>query len=191
MVCLVFRAWEKFLGFIPESWKPNDFTRLRIGLAFLLIPFVVIDWLGVAFALYILAAFTDLIDGGLARARNQITAWGRKWDPVADKLLVLGPLTLAFLTYLHNWLLLGLLVVYIVVELTVIGVSWRILKREERRACPNVWGKAVTAWLGLVFVPLLFLGSPPSLMAAILVVGLFMKIVSLNGYIRRLLSPPH
>jgi CDP-diacylglycerol--glycerol-3-phosphate 3-phosphatidyltransferase len=41
-----------------------------------------------AITLFLLAAFTDALDGTLARVRKQITIWGTVADPVADKLLI-------------------------------------------------------------------------------------------------------
>lgn len=42
----------------------------------------------VAFAVFIVAAVSDLWDGHLARTRNQITSFGKIVDPLADKLLL-------------------------------------------------------------------------------------------------------
>jgi CDP-diacylglycerol---glycerol-3-phosphate 3-phosphatidyltransferase len=47
-----------------------------------------------AAALFSIAAATDWLDGYLARSRNEITAFGRFLDPVADKLLVATALVL-------------------------------------------------------------------------------------------------
>ena len=85
---------------------PNLITWSRI----LLIPFIVgvyylpNAWLGMegkniaATAIFVFAAVTDWLDGYLARALNQMSAFGAFLDPVADKLIVVGALiTLLYL----------------------------------------------------------------------------------------------
>jgi CDP-diacylglycerol---glycerol-3-phosphate 3-phosphatidyltransferase len=42
--------------------------------------------------LFVLAALTDLLDGHIARSRNQITTFGKFLDPLADKILVVTAL---------------------------------------------------------------------------------------------------
>lgn len=48
----------------------------------------------VAFALYVVAVGSDGIDGYLARARKETTAFGRIADPFADKIAICGILVL-------------------------------------------------------------------------------------------------
>jgi CDP-diacylglycerol--glycerol-3-phosphate 3-phosphatidyltransferase len=79
---------------------PNLVTLLRV----LLIPLIVAvfylpdDWLAydgknvAATAIFIVAAVTDWLDGYLARRLNQMSAFGAFFDPVADKLVVVGAL---------------------------------------------------------------------------------------------------
>lgn len=45
-----------------------------------------------AFVLFLVAAFTDFLDGYLARKWGMVTAFGRVADPFADKVLVVGSL---------------------------------------------------------------------------------------------------
>jgi CDP-diacylglycerol--glycerol-3-phosphate 3-phosphatidyltransferase len=51
----------------------------------------------IAFALFLVAAITDFVDGWLARRWNMVTAFGRVADPFADKVLIAGTL----ITLLH------------------------------------------------------------------------------------------
>lgn len=68
-----------------------------------------------AFWLFLLAAFTDFLDGYLARKFGQVTAFGRVADPFADKILVSGTfvLLLRFPEATEAWLLSGWYVVVV------------------------------------------------------------------------------
>jgi len=46
--------------------------------------------LDIALGLYILAGITDVIDGYIARRRDEVTSFGRVIDPFVDKVLVCG-----------------------------------------------------------------------------------------------------
>lgn len=46
----------------------------------------------IAFVLFLVAAFSDFLDGYLARKYGQVTAFGRVADPFADKVLIAGAL---------------------------------------------------------------------------------------------------
>lgn len=75
---------------------PDTLTLLRI----FIVPFLVVvlltpfsDWLGVprhilGVTLFLGAAFTDYLDGRIARSRDQVSRLGKLLDPIADKLLI-------------------------------------------------------------------------------------------------------
>ncbi|WP_343218930.1 CDP-alcohol phosphatidyltransferase family protein [Candidatus Palauibacter polyketidifaciens] len=46
----------------------------------------------IAFVVFVLAALSDLWDGHLARARGEVTSFGKIVDPLADKLLLVAAL---------------------------------------------------------------------------------------------------
>ena len=64
------------LSVIPE-WKTIELGNTGINLVFFII-----------FIFFVLASFTDYLDGHLARKNNQVTDLGKFLDPVADKLLI-------------------------------------------------------------------------------------------------------
>ncbi|MGI8495348.1 MAG: CDP-diacylglycerol--glycerol-3-phosphate 3-phosphatidyltransferase, partial [Pyrinomonadaceae bacterium] len=76
---------------------PNYLTLARIVIVPLLVvvlltPFAE-DWFGIssyalAIGIFLAASFTDILDGHIARRRNQVSNFGKLLDPIADKLLV-------------------------------------------------------------------------------------------------------
>lgn len=76
---------------------PNYLTFARIVIVPLLVVVLLTpvaeQWLGVsgyalAIVIFLIASFTDILDGHLARRRNQVSTLGKFLDPIADKLLV-------------------------------------------------------------------------------------------------------
>ena len=93
---------------------------------------------GVVFAL---AAFTDGLDGYIARRRDDVTTFGKLMDPLADKLLIVAALvSLVALDRLQAWIAM----VIIARELAVTGL--RALAVEEGVVISASWlGKVKTA----------------------------------------------
>lgn len=133
---------------------PNQLTFLRLGF----LPFFIIlifyrrfSW---ALAILILAAFTDMMDGLLARSLDQRTALGAYLDPLADKLLLSSSFVVLALEGQIRWwltiLVLGrdvLLLASAAVILATVGY---------RSFPPSVYGKITTGLqISLVFVVLL------------------------------------
>jgi CDP-diacylglycerol--glycerol-3-phosphate 3-phosphatidyltransferase len=76
---------------------PNYLTLARITIVPLLVvvlltPFAE-EWFGIssyvlAIAIFLAASLTDILDGHIARSRQQVSKMGALLDPIADKLLV-------------------------------------------------------------------------------------------------------
>ena len=86
---------EKIRKLFSNVWTiPNVLTIIRM----ILIPvFVVLFFKGhkmAALAVFCAASLTDMLDGYLARKLNQITDFGKLFDPLADKLMVLTAMVL-------------------------------------------------------------------------------------------------
>lgn len=127
---------KSVLKLIPKNIYPNYITIFRFlatpGVVFLMMNKQHYEGL---FA-FLFVAFTDAIDGSLARTRNQITAWGRIYDPLADKVLI-GSMVFAivfkYIDYWTSYLIIGL-------ETIIILVAWLRLKRGYKVQA-NIWGK--------------------------------------------------
>lgn len=119
---------------------PNwiTFSRLLgIPLIFYILKTPTNQNLWICLVIFLIASFTDFLDGYLARKLNQVTDLGKFLDPLVDKLLVLAPLlALIELGKVPAWgvfLILGR-------ELTIAG--WRVNQTNISGA--NIWGKCKT-----------------------------------------------
>ncbi|MFI6574938.1 CDP-diacylglycerol--glycerol-3-phosphate 3-phosphatidyltransferase [Nocardiopsis sp. NPDC050513] len=92
----------------------NILTMSRLVMVPLFVWFMLLDgpwWRLAAFAVFVLAAVTDRIDGELARRRNLVTDFGKIADPIADKALTGAALVvLSFQGDLWWWVTIAILV---------------------------------------------------------------------------------
>jgi len=115
---------KSVLLLVPKWLRPNIFTWFR----FISIPFVI--WLllykhlGYGLILFIISAFSDAIDGSLARTRNQVTEWGKTFDPLADKLLIGSATIIVVSKYINVYLA----ATVVIIELFLIAGAYYRLK---------------------------------------------------------------
>ena len=137
---------------------PNKLTMLRI----LLIPvfMVVLYWdfpgaTWVAVAIFIIASFTDLLDGKIARKYNLVTDFGKFADPLADKMLVTAALLwFVEIGQMPAWALL----IVLVREFAVSGL--RMIASDKGRVIAAGWSGKVKTASTMVCIVLMFLPIP-------------------------------
>lgn len=125
-----------FLRFIPDWIQPNHITLFRIIATpptLLLLFDRHFEW-GVP--LFFLVAFTDALDGALARTRNKITVWGMMFDPLADKLLIVPVVLILIFSQLSFMLAASIACIESLIVL--LAVLWR---KKGHTVKSNVWGK--------------------------------------------------
>ena len=135
---------------------PNRLTFLRVVLTGVIIVVLLRPGLPAklwATGLFMVAVLTDWLDGYLARRLQQITPLGKLWDPIADKLLVIGLLAVfAHLRIVPLWMV--LVVVAREVAVTVARVV-ALRRRAVIAAAKEGKQKAVVQMLTLMLALLL------------------------------------
>jgi CDP-diacylglycerol--glycerol-3-phosphate 3-phosphatidyltransferase len=162
----------------------NQLTFLRIFLSFICIGLILKNsfysllW---AFIIFIIASFTDFLDGFMARRKKIISDLGKLLDPVADKILIIG-VFLAFLQLrvVNAWMVsIIMLREFIITGMRFYSLSKGIILEAKR------WGKHKTfsQVLGIIFIfiiLILFKRNPQSKF----IILLYYKLIPLiMGYI--------
>ena len=130
---------------------PNKLTLLRVVLipVFMFfsltsaVPFSNI----IALFVFVLAFFTDMLDGYLARKNNQVTNFGKIMDPLADKLLVTAAmLCMLSVDVISPWAV----IIILAREFIISGI--RIAAASEGQViAASKWGKIKTVWQFIAF----------------------------------------
>lgn len=127
---------------------PNKLTLLRVIMIPFFVVFMLVDlsaYIGnsgkyIAVAIFIIASFTDFLDGYLARRDNLVTNFGKFMDPLADKLLVCSALICLISTgNLQAW------VVIIIIAREFIISGFRLIASDNGVViAASYWGKFKT-----------------------------------------------
>ena len=90
--------------YFVDIWNvPNVLTMLRLALIPVFVVLYVKERPKWALAVFLIASFTDFLDGYLARKNNQITAFGKLMDPLADKVMVCTALLCQAISGIFPW----------------------------------------------------------------------------------------
>ena len=140
---------------------PNKLTIFRI----ILVPImVIISYLNIPgtfleisttswilMLIFVIASYTDHLDGKLARKNNQITTFGKFTDPLADKILVLSAmLILVEARKIPAWIP----IIVLIREFVVSGYRLVAVENGGKVIAANIWGKlkTLTQMIGIVLM---------------------------------------
>lgn len=166
---------------------PNKLTILRV----IMIPFFVFFMLApyfegygnyIAVAIFIVASFTDFLDGYLARRDNLVTNFGKFMDPLADKLLVCSALICLVETgQLASW------IVIIIISREFIISGFRLIASDDGIViAASYWGKFKTVFQMIMVIMLILNIQHPiyHITAAVVTyIALILTVVSLIDYV--------
>ncbi|SFA79184.1 CDP-diacylglycerol--glycerol-3-phosphate 3-phosphatidyltransferase [Acetitomaculum ruminis DSM 5522] len=166
---------------------PNKLTTFRV----VLVPFFVIFMLSncfgeyskyAAFAVFVVASLTDLLDGKIARKYNLVTDFGKFMDPLADKLLVISAMIcLMDMGKFPSWILI------IIVSREFIISGFRLIAADNGVViAAGIWGKLKTVCQMIMILVLILDFSNVYyyyLEQVLIYLSLILTIVSLVDYI--------
>lgn len=163
---------------------PNKLSLLRIILIPVMIFFYLADFVPygkiIAIAVFVLAAFTDFLDGKIARKYNLVTNLGKLLDPIADKLLVMSALLLVVvdMTIPHPY---GVIVAIIIIGRELLISAFRQIAASKNYVmAADMFGKIKTFTQDIA-LPILFLLS--FLTYNVVANQTFVSIVQIVGYV--------
>jgi CDP-diacylglycerol--glycerol-3-phosphate 3-phosphatidyltransferase len=149
----------------PSVWNvPNQLTLARFVLALVLFWLIASRWWGWCLVVFLVAAFTDWLDGYLARLHNLTSTLGRNLDPLVDKLLMCG--CYIFLLPLgaeERWLMPWMVTVVVGREMVITSL---------RSYMESAGGRFGADWLGKVKMGL----------QCAAVIGVFLELISRSAW---------
>lgn len=142
---------------------PNKLTLIRV----IMIPFIMFFYMAsfipygkiVAIVLFIIAAYTDHLDGKIARKNHLVTDFGKFLDPIADKLLIVAILIMCTAdgTIPSPW---GVISLSIVVAREFIVSAFRLIAVTKNIVlAADIWGKIKTTSQCICMPILMLIGT--------------------------------
>jgi cardiolipin synthase len=159
--------------YLPDAWFAEDSKNLA------------------ATAIFIVAAITDWLDGYLARKLDQMSAFGAFFDPVADKLVVVGAL-IVLLTLGRVDMVVGLIIVGREIAISALR-EWMAQLGQAQSVAVAFVGKLKTT-LQMIAIPMLLyedrlfgLIDCHALGTVLIYVAALLTVISMLYYLRRAL----
>ena len=165
---------------------PNKLTILRVLMIPFFVLFMLMDITGaadkwIAVALFVVASFTDFLDGYIARKYNLVSNFGKFMDPLADKLLVSAAMIcLVEMGRLPAW------IVIVIISREFIISGFRLIASDNGVViAASYWGKFKTVFqMAMIIVLICNLGGAFGIVETALIwISVILTIVSLIDYI--------
>lgn len=163
---------------------PNKLTIFRVVLIPFFVLFLLLDitaydkW--IALAIFIIASFTDFLDGHIARKYHLVTNFGKFMDPLADKLLVCSALIcLIELDRIPSW------VVIVIIAREFIISGFRLVASDNGVViAASYWGKFKTTFQIVMICLMIADLSPLTIVTQIVMwAALALTVISLADYL--------
>ena len=84
------------------------------------------SWRIIAFTLFFIVGLSDILDGKIARSRNQITEFGKLLDPIADKAMLA---TASIGASIHGMLSWWVTAIFLIREVAVTILRFAVIKK--------------------------------------------------------------
>ncbi len=169
--------------------KPNKITVSRI----VFIPFVMFFYLAsfipygigkfLALFFFMLAAYTDHLDGYLARKNNEVTNLGKFLDPIADKLLVFAVLVLICVDHTIIPIFAEIVLFIMLARDFIVGALRQVAASNNVIISADKWGKLKTLLQDIALSVLLAYSALVSLSASVAIPQLLLQIFMITGYV--------
>lgn len=133
---------------------PNILTMSRIACTPLVVLFFLLNipngvGLYVAFGIYVLACFTDLLDGKIARKYNLVSDFGKFMDQIADKFITTTAMILVLfrgVAFGMDWLSIIMLLVVVLRDILIGGIRM-VAANKNIVIAADIFGKIKSLFL--------------------------------------------
>ena len=175
--------------YMRQNWNvPNVLTLIRLFLVPVYVLLFAIGEKYSALTIFLLASFTDLLDGRIARKYNLITDFGKLMDPLADKLTQATLLLCLSLRYAAAGFLLGLLVIK---ELAMGSFALLTLERTDGVHSARWHGKLNSTILEVSLALMLLPNFPTALLVPLILlcsISMFSSLLLYTIFFSRILT---
>lgn len=164
---------------------PNKITISRIVLIPLIVFFYLANFIPygigkfVSAFTFMLAAYTDFLDGYLARKNNQVTNFGKFLDPIADKLIVFSALVLVCVDGTLPHIFAEIVLIVMLARDFIVGAIRTVAASSNIVIAADIFGKIKTVLQDIALSILLVYSG----LIVVGITGLLLEIFKWAGYI--------